>query len=324
MVLPAAPTKTAAEDDAIPASEEATAAAPTSLYVQTMQKQVEVGQQRLERATFEGAVLQRVWPLAFQLARVAEAHARAIPRSASAVRLATRKCYKVMQRLGVAPGAALADAAAFKAMEAAFALVLPTDLAVLEQHVDRLRVDASERRVNGHGHHHLDRDSEEQWRHHQRRQQRELTRSRSRSPPPPPPLPPTSLPRKELPSLDPFTPTPFTVAMEQMQARASARGGGGDHGDHGDHGGQSPAAVAAASAEQWVRRERDARAAHADVTAGARSLHTAAAAAAERPSLSPMGRLSGGMSSWGAAAELQQVCACPFRLARVGASFRLG
>ena len=45
VVLPAAPTKAAAAaaDDASPASQEATAAAPTSLYVQTMQKQVEVG-----------------------------------------------------------------------------------------------------------------------------------------------------------------------------------------------------------------------------------------------------------------------------------------
>jgi hypothetical protein len=57
--------------------------------------------------------LQRVWPLAFQLARVAEAHARAIPRSHSAVRLATRKCYKVLQRIvtiGVSGGRSLTRA----------------------------------------------------------------------------------------------------------------------------------------------------------------------------------------------------------------------
>jgi hypothetical protein len=216
--------------------------------------------------------------------------------------------------------------------------------------------------VNGHAHHHHHhrdlRDSGEHHRRHhqqkQRRQQRELTRSRSRSPPPPPPqqpphaggrssymghgamrlsaspeslsyspaaaAPPPSPPPPTAPTEFPFF-DPFTVAMEQLQARASARG------DHVDHGGPSPAAVAAASAEQWVRRERDARAADADVTAGARSLHAAAAAAAERPSLSPMGRLSGGMSSWGAAAEPQQVCAwCPHspgQGGRVGAPLRL-
>ena len=65
----------------------------------------------------------QVWPLAYQLARLAEAHSRHANKKESAVRAAAKKCYKVVQGLGPDAAPVLTSPDRFKEVEAAFATV---------------------------------------------------------------------------------------------------------------------------------------------------------------------------------------------------------